>query len=61
MKRFGIPMMDVQRLEAENVITTSGCNVEALNCADDCYCVSVTCNPYCSSQTCNEDCYTDVD
>ena len=61
MNRFRVPVMDIQRFNAEDIIATSGCSVEALNCADDCYCVGVICNPYCGSQTCNEECYTDVD
>lgn len=41
MKMFNMPEMNVQRLEAENVMSTSSC-FEAFECKS-CYCSAVTC------------------
>ncbi len=43
MKKFEIPMIHVQRLEADYIITGSECMVEADACLK-CYCSGVTCD-----------------
>lgn len=57
MKKFETPMMDIQRFNAEDTISTSGCSVEAFDCSG-CYCVRVDCDetytPECSG------CFDDV-
>ena len=57
MKKFEAPMMDIQRLDAEDVIATSRvCAVEAYNC-ESCYCVAVDCGIFtCDANDCG-DCY----
>ena len=42
MKSFKAPIMNIQKLGAEEIIRTSGCAVEILACLD-CYCTSVQC------------------
>ena len=53
MKRFTAPMMEIQRLEPEDVLTGSDCTIESLGCTT-CYCALVTCPSgyYCASNTC---------
>lgn len=41
MKKFVHPVMNVQRLEADDIVRTSSC-FEIFAC-EDCYCTSVTC------------------
>ena len=43
MKVFEKPVMDVQRLDAEEIMSTSVC-FEAFECKS-CYCSAVTCDP----------------
>jgi len=58
MKKFETPMMDIQRFNTEDTISTSGCTVEALGCVG-CYCIGVDCdNTY--SADCSG-CYDNVD
>ena len=53
MKRFTAPMMEIQRLEPEDVLTSSDCTIESLGCTT-CYCALVTCPSgyHCDSNTC---------
>lgn len=53
MKRFDTPVMSVQKLSTETIITGSSCLVEVQACLD-CYCVGVTCDSsyVCTSQVC---------
>ena len=52
MKKFEIPMMDIQRFDAEEAISTSTC-YQSFACKD-CYCTAVGCSwPYeCNSLNC---------
>lgn len=59
MRKFEMPIMEIQRLASEDVLTSSDCRVEALGCTS-CYCVAVDCGTYCDAQTCDEDCFTDA-
>lgn len=43
MKQFEKPFMNIQRLDPEDLIRTSGCSVEARACLN-CYCSGVTCS-----------------
>lgn len=43
MKKFGAPELNVQRLDAEEIISTSGGKCFEINACVDCYCTSVTC------------------
>ena len=54
MKKFEVPMMNIQRLDAEDVIATSTvCAVEAFHCAS-CYCVAVDCGSFtCGDNECS--------
>ena len=46
MKNFEAPMMNIQRLDAGDVIVTSiKCSVEALHC-ESCYCTAVICDQF---------------
>lgn len=55
MRKFEMPMMEIQRLTSEDVFTASGCTVEALGCYS-CYCIGVDCDDFsCSSHDCG--CY----
>ena len=53
MKKFQTPAMFVQKLEAENVMSTSLTCFE-INACVDCYCTKVTCDDVyeCDSQKC---------
>ena len=52
MKKFVRPEINIQRLEKENVMSTSSC-FEAFECKK-CYCSAVTCDPVydCSGLSC---------
>ena len=54
MNRFEAPMMEIQRLDPEDVFTNS-CLTEALGC-DSCYCSGVICSSGYNSQCtgCNQ-------
>ncbi|MBR0228357.1 MAG: hypothetical protein IJQ62_08410 [Clostridia bacterium] len=63
MKKFEVPMMDIQRFDTEDIIYTSKvCAVEAFNCPS-CYCVAVDCGEFtcdannfgCPDDTCPKD------
>lgn len=43
MKKFDAPEMFLQRLDVEDVMSTSTCF--EVNACDDCYCTSVDCDP----------------
>ena len=43
MKRFAAPVMNVQRLEADDIVRTSGSHCFEIFACEDCYCTSVTC------------------
>lgn len=43
MKRFVAPVMNILRLEADDIVRTSGSCFEIFAC-EDCYCTSVTCD-----------------
>ena len=53
MKKFEVPMMSIQRLGTEEIIRTSGCQVEVQACVS-CYCTEVTCDSgyVCTSEVC---------
>ena len=53
MKKFQVPMMDIQRFDAEEAIFTSTTCQQSFAC-EDCYCTSVGCAwPYdCNSLKC---------
>ena len=52
MKSFCAPMMEIQRLEPEDVFTGSDCSVEALRCVS-CYCSAVSCpTGFCTELDC---------
>ena len=60
MKKFELPMMEVQRFAPEDVFTTS-CRTEGLGC-DSCYCVAVSCDPYtCNTNYCDGHCGTNTE
>lgn len=52
MKKFGAPKLSVQRLDVEEIISTSVCF--EINACVDCYCTSVDCDGIfeCSSLVC---------
>ena len=56
MKEFAAPAMEIQKLAAEDVFTTS-CSVEALNC-DSCYCSAVICDNEGCDRDHSCDCHT---
>lgn len=41
MKKFGMPIMTIQKLEPEKIMTTSNC-WESFDCKE-CYCMGVQC------------------
>jgi len=44
-KRFAAPLMEVQRLVQEDVLTDSTCRTQALGCTS-CYCTAIGCDDY---------------
>ena len=54
MKKFQTPAMMIQRLENENVMSTSGVLCFEIHACIDCYCTEVTCDDVfeCDSQNC---------
>ena len=53
MKRFIAPVMNIQRLEVQDVLSTSGTCFE-INACVDCYCTEVVCDDVysCDAQNC---------
>lgn len=53
MKKFVTPVMNIQRLEAQDVLTASGLCFE-INACIDCYCTEVVCDDVygCDAQKC---------
>ena len=54
MKKFNVPVVDVQRLDLEGIIATSSCQVcNTVGCID-CYCGVVECEGVytCDSRNC---------
>ena len=56
MRRFEEPMMEIQRLDSEDIFTASDCRTEALGCPS-CYCSAVGCDSH-NSQC--PGCYNDL-
>lgn len=62
MKKFDAPVMDIQRLDLDGIISTSSCQVcNTVGCID-CYCGVVACTPpyNCDSRNCPTFCDKDT-